>query len=346
MSKAANDKQQRSSRRGRAATASATREASNDVTRTPARPRAARGTRLTIDDSGRGTGPLDGGCIVRVQTLAEADGCTPVERRVAAALLADPQEVVWGSISGFAARSRVSEAAVSRFVRKLGYESFSQFKLALLSDLAPSGELVHDDVEVGDTVELVTDKVVTANIRAIEEARRSIDHVALSAALRLIGDASRIAFFGYGLSAVVAQDARHHFLRMSKEAVYVADSHEQIMWAAGCRRGDVLMMFSHSGTSRDLCDVAEIARERDAATVSVTNHGPSPLVSLCDVNLFTSSRATRYREESLSSRIAALTLVDALYVLVALEQGDELAGQRDKIRAALTRKRLHDEKGM
>ena len=267
------------------------------------------------------------------------ENLTAGQRRVGDAILSDPQSIILASIGELAARSLSSEAAVSRFARVLGYNSYAEFKLALSRDLVGATLAIHEDVEVGDGIGVVAQKVAAANIRAIEDTSRGLDIADLSAAAQVLTAASRIAFFGFGASATVARDARHHFLRTSKDTVSIDDAHEQVMWATSARPTDVVMLFSHTGTSRDLCDVAEIVRAEGAKVISLTNHGTSPLTKLADISLYTSSRETRYREESVSSRIAAMTIIDMLYVIVSLRNPDEQAGRRDKIRHAIRRKR-------
>lgn len=285
------------------------------------------------------TAVVDGAsCIARIQTMRE--GLTPGQRRVGDAVIDDPQGVVLASVGELARRSHSSEAAVSRFARVLGYQSYAEFKLALSRDLVGGAtQTLQDDVELGDEVAVVAEKVVAANIRALDDTYRGLEIATLEAAAKALIAASRVAFFGFGLSAVVARDARHHFLRTPKDTVAIDDVHEQAMWATAARRGDVVMLFSYTGRSRDLCDVAEAARGRGAVVISVTNHGPSPLVDRSDISLFTSSRETRYREGAVSSRIAAMTLIDILYVVVSLAQGDDQSDRRDRIRAAIQRKR-------
>jgi RpiR family transcriptional regulator, carbohydrate utilization regulator len=284
------------------------------------------------------TAVVDGAsCIARIQTMR--DSLTPGQRRVGDAVVADPHAVILASVGELAARSHSSEAAVSRFARVLGYNSYAEFKLALSRDLVGTTQAIHEDVDGADDVALVAEKVVAANIRAIDDTYRGLDVRTLEQAADALIAAERIAFFGFGVSAIVARDARHHFLRTSKDTIAVDDAHEQVMWATSARPGDVVLLFSHTGTSRDLCDVAELARAEGATVVSGTNHGTSPLTTRADINLFTSSRETRYREESVSSRIAAMTIVDILYVVVSLTQSDEQAERRDKIRHAIQRKR-------
>lgn len=268
------------------------------------------------------------------------ESLTRGQRRLADTVLDDPHGVILASVGELAIRSNSSEAAVSRFARVLGYVSYAEFKLALSRDLVGNTQAIHEDVEPGDGVGVVAEKVAAANICAIQDTRRGLDVPTLEAAAAALSAASRIAFFGFGASAAVARDARHHFLRTSRDTVGIEDPHEQVMWATTARRGDVVMLFSHTGASRDLCDVAELVRAQGAIVISVTNHGASPLTSRADLSLYTSSRETRYREESVSSRIAALTIVDILYVVVSMEHPDEQAERRDKIRQAIQRKRI------
>ena len=277
-------------------------------------------------------------CIARIQSMRER--LTAGQRRVGDTVLGDPHAVILASIGDLAARSASSEAAVSRFVRILGYGSYAEFKLALSRDLVDSTQAIHEDVDPGDDIIKVAGKVTAANIRAIEDTYRGLDMEDLGKAAEAISAASRIAFFGFGVSAWVARDARHHFLRTAKDTVVIDDPHEQVMWATSAKPADVLLLFSHTGTSRDLCDVAELARAEGATIISVTNHGTSPLADRADISLYTSSREARYREESVSSRIAAMTIIDILYVTVALEHSGEHAERRDKIRKAIHRKRI------
>jgi RpiR family transcriptional regulator, carbohydrate utilization regulator len=277
------------------------------------------------------------GAIVRIQSMF--DSFTPAERRVAEAVLADPQGLVLASITEVAARSNGSEAAVSRFARKIGYDSFAEFKLALSRDAAAPSEAIYGDVEVGDDAETVVAKVAADNIRAIDDAVRGVDQSALAEAARRISAANRVAFFGFGGSAVAAHDAINHFARVLGSAFHTADSHEQMVWTALAGPGDVLLLTSHLGTSPDLLDVAELAVSRGAFVIAITNHGNSALAELAQLNLYTSTREGRFREESLSSRIAMLTLIDVIYVLLALQRPEEMGERSEAIGVALEGRR-------
>ena len=63
-----------------------------------------------------------------------------------------------------------------------------------------------------------------------------------------------------------------------------------------------------------------LARGRRATTIAVTARHPSPLTDHADIVLLTTSSETRYREEAMASRIAQLSLLDSVYVAVAIRR--------------------------
>jgi DNA-binding MurR/RpiR family transcriptional regulator len=294
------------------------------------------------NDSAAAAAGNGAGAIVRIQSMF--DGFTPAERRVAEAVLADPESLVLASITEVADRSNGSEAAVSRFARKIGYDSFAEFKLALSRDSAPPSQAIYGDVELGDDPETVVAKIAADNIRAIDDSVRNVDEAALAEAARRIAAANRVAFFGFGGSSPAAADAMSHFVRVLGNAFHVVDSHEQTIWAALSGPGDVLVLCSHSGSSKELLEIAELAAARGAFVIAITNHGGSALAEAAHINLYTSTREGRFREESLSSRIATLTLIDVIYVLVALQRPEEMAERSEAISAAVADKRLPDKR--
>lgn len=289
----------------------------------------------TNAENGESTASIEGvGAVVRIQGMF--DDFTPAERRVAEAVLADPGALVLASITEVAERSNGSEAAVSRFARRLGYGSFAEFKLALARDAVPPREAIYGDIEVGDDAETVVAKVAAENIRAIDDAVRGVDHQALAAAARRISAANRVGFFGFDGTSTAAQDAVDHFARVLGNIFHAVDPREQMTWAALCGPGDVLLLTSHSGSSAELVGLAELAVSRGAFVIAISNHGSSALTGAASLCLQTSTRDSRFREESLSSRIATMTLVDVIYVLVALQRPEEMAERSAAIDAAIS----------
>ena len=79
----------------------------------------------------------------------------------------------------------------------------------------------------------------------------------------------------------------------------------------------MVFAISHSGSTKAVVDNTRLARENGATVISLSSHGKSPLTELADITLFTAAEETRYRIVALSSRIAELAIVDALYTYLS-----------------------------
>ena len=277
------------------------------------------------------------GCLVRLrETAAES---TPAERRLIAEILKDPQRVLHASAREIATASGISEATVTRFAQRLGYHGYPEFRIALSQDLAVPARMIHDEVDVGDDLATIARKVTAANIQALEDSLQILRIDALEAAVEALLRAERIFFLGIGGSGALAADTAHKFLRTGLNVFAIADTHEQLMHAALSGPGDAFVFISHTGATRELLEVAGIAKQRGAVLIAVTRYGRTKLGALVDIVLHTSSRETLYREEALASRIASLTITDILYVGVAIRRHAATIENLQAIRTAIARRR-------
>ncbi|MFP3488831.1 SIS domain-containing protein, partial [Staphylococcus sp. SIMBA_130] len=103
---------------------------------------------------------------------------------------------------------------------------------------------------------------------------------------------------------------------------------------------DVAVLISHSGTNKDMLRVADIARETGATTIAITNLATSPLSKKVDIPLYTVSQETDFRSEALASRIAQLSLVDALYVNIMIARKEKSKHSLQLMREAISSKRI------
>jgi RpiR family carbohydrate utilization transcriptional regulator len=190
---------------------------------------------------------------------------------------------------------------------------------------------VDDDDKAGDIVVKVVDNAVAALLRyrnaaAHQSVERAI--ATLAEAGRRSGQGARIEFYGVGNSGIVAQDAQHKFFRLGVTAHAVSDSHIQVMSATMLKPGDVAVVISNSGRSRDLLDVADIARRRGATVISITASG-SPLAldsrhsSSHSILLAADHPEDADRYSPMVSRLLHLMIIDILTTGVALRLGSD-----------------------
>ena len=113
-------------------------------------------------------------------------------------------------------------------------------------------------------------------------------------------------------------DAAHKFLRIGLNAVAYTDGHLQMIAVVSLTPEDVVIAFSHSGSSKDVIEAVKEAKERKATVMTVTKSGNSPVSKYADIRLFTRSQETKYRTYAIASRMAELTIIDTLYTGVSL----------------------------
>ena len=113
----------------------------------------------------------------------------------------------------------------------------------------------------------------------------------------------------------------------------------QAMSASLLEPNDVAIVITHSGSSRDIVDAIELAHEAGAASIVITSHFKSPVSHVASVVLSVNTLETNYRFEPMSSRIAHLSVVDAIAVGVTLRRQDAYMRSVEKTRRALVKKR-------
>lgn len=272
----------------------------------------------------------------------------PAEQRVAKLVLADPRSFASLPVTELAERSHVSKPTVVRFCRSVGYDGLADFKLKLAGSVNEGVPFVHravdDDDKPGDLVVKVIDNAVSVLLRYRNAAAGQAFERAIAALADAGRNGRRIEFYGVGNSGIVAQDAQHKFFRLGVHASAVLDGHTQVMSATMLEPGDCAVIVSNSGRSRDLLDVAEIARKKGATVIVITASG-SPLAMEAQHGQHHVLLAADHPEDAdryspMVSRLLHLTIVDILTTGVALRLGSaELRPMLQEIKKNLRLKR-------
>lgn len=267
--------------------------------------------------------PTDGTILATLRGILPS--LSPSEARVAQAAIDDPAGTAASTIKELAARCATSETTVIRLCRTIGFSGYPAFRLSLAAAAASSGddrEYLSGEILPDDTTEQVIRKVTGADAQAILETAEQVSTEALEAAAAAIGQAHRIDLFGAIASAFVAQDLQFKLHRIGLTCHSFADSHSAISSAALLGDGDVAIGLSHTGATPDTVRYLEVAAEAGATTIAITNHPRAAISQPAQITLTTAARETTFRSGAMASRIAQLTLVDVLFVLVAQQRVD------------------------
>jgi RpiR family transcriptional regulator, carbohydrate utilization regulator len=271
----------------------------------------------------------------------------PAEQRVAKLLLSDPRSFASLPVAELAERSHVSKPTVVRFCRSVGYDGLADFKRKLAGSVNEGVPFVHRAVDEDDKTSDIVVKVIDNAVSALLKYRNDAASHAFERAIVALTEAGkngrRIDFYGVGNSGIVAQDAQHKFFRLGVHATAVSDGHVQVMSATMLEPGDCAVIISNSGRSRDLIDVAEIARRKGATTIVISASG-SPLAQMgqggaAQILLAVDHPEDYDRYSPMVSRLLHLMVIDILTTAVALRLPGELRPMLQEIKKNLRAKR-------
>jgi len=256
------------------------------------------------------------------------------ERKVAEVILRDPKSATRYSIAALARASNVSEPTVNRFCRNFAATGFPDFKIRLAQSLASGTPYVSQNVEVDDSIDDFTDKIFLSTMASLDRTRQSISSTSLSQAIDILIQAKQIAFFGMGGSAPVAMDAQHKFFRFNIPVTAYDDFLMQRMVAAASGTGDAVVAISYTGRTREMVEVARIAKKQGASVVGITKAG-SPLAAECSVVLEVTTPEDTDMYMPMTSRIIQLTIIDVLATGVTLKRGTDFHDHLKRIKDSL-----------
>lgn len=264
----------------------------------------------------------------------QLDALSKSEKKVAIAVLKNPDLAVAGNISALAASAQVSEPTVVRFCRALGFDGWHEFKLKLAQTLALALPQADESPLQGDLAADLVNKICSRSINALLDLRNNLQPAAIEKALDVLARSSKIEFWGQGTSGIVAMDAQHKFFRSGVPTVAYSDPHIHAISAALLQKGDVVVALSQRGNSTALLHSVQLARRMGAEVIALSPSG-TPLADLATVLVPIDLRFNIDPYTPISARLAHLVVIDILAVGLALKRGPEFRKKMQNAQKAL-----------
>lgn len=246
------------------------------------------------------------------------DSFTDAEKKIADYLLQNPGEIIRLSITELSEITKTSDSSIIRFSRKLGYKGYHEMKLDIAQSMTGPTKQLHEDINELDSITQIKEKIFSSASSTILDTLYVLQDEEIEKAIAAITKARKIMLFGSGASAMVALDAQHKFLKIGISVHTYLDSHMQLMGSSMLSEDDVAIAISHSGANKDIISAIDLCRQAGTTVIAITNFSKSPLTKKADINLFTSSKETKFRADATASRMAQLTIVDVLVTGLAL----------------------------
>jgi len=258
------------------------------------------------------------------------------ERKVALAVLENPELTISENISALARSAQVSEPTVVRFCRAIGYDGWHEFKLKLAQGLALAPRGLDEAPLPDDLASDLIGKICGRSVNVLLDLRNNLDAQAVQTAIDLLASARKIEFYGQGSSGLVAADAQHKFFRSGVPTVAYSDPHIHAISAALLQKGDAVVAISQRGGSVALLHSVRLARDAGADIIAIAPSG-TPLAALATVLLPVDLPVDTDPYRPISARLAHLTVIDILAVGLALRRGPDFRRQMQSAQRALQR---------
>lgn len=239
------------------------------------------------------------------------------ERKVADFILENPSRASLMVINEIAEASGVSVPSVTRLARKLGYNGFLDFRVALASGSSSIESLKSEPIRSTDNDDAVIEKMFLASMRAMEDTLKALPRNKLSNLAEKAVRAKRIFVFGTASSEFLARDIAYQLNYMGYDATAVSDPMVMDVLSARFTVDDVFIGVSRSGRTKLLLDALKAAKANGAYTAFVSNYVNSPAANIADAFFCTSGVDDMKSITGRESNLTIHALFGALIVLMA-----------------------------
>lgn len=128
------------------------------------------------------------------------------------------------------------------------------------------------------------------------------------------------------------------FFRFNILVIYSDDVVMQRMSCINSTEGDVVVLISHTGRTKNLVEIARIARENDATVLAITSEN-SPLAAKPLTIILNVPEDTDIYMPMIS-RLAQLTIIDVLATGFTLRRGPKFRDNLRRVKEALKDSRI------
>lgn len=235
------------------------------------------------------------------------------ERKVADFILENPSRASLMVINEIADAAGVSVPSVTRLAKKLGYNGFLDFRVALASGSSSLESLKSEPIRMDDTDEAAIEKMFLSSMRAMEDTLKAMNRRKLAETADKCVEARRIFVVGIENSIIPAQELAMQLVSMGCDAAAVINPVMMDALSTRYTENDVFIGISRSGRSKVVLDALKAARAGGSYTAFISNYINSPASALADAFFCTSCvddvKNITGRESSLTMQALISTLV-------------------------------------
>lgn len=251
---------------------------------------------------------------------------TPTEKVIADFFLHNTEDDAFGYT--FAAKYvsqklHVSEAALSRFARKLGFHGYREFVYRY-------GETLKTHTDKTEDFPMPLLDVFSTYEQILTQTKASEHNETLTRVGKLLCTSDQIFVYGLGSSGLAAADFELRMLKIGTDIKAVTDYHQMVLNESRLKKGSLVIGVTLSGETAEIRDALLAAARKDAATVCITAGTDKPWFSqITEVLPAATVQGLEYGN-LISPMLPLLLELDLLYALCLTPKETQAGTQSNK----------------
>lgn len=257
-----------------------------------------------------------------LQTIRQQmDGFSKGQKRIAEYILSDYDKAAFMTAAKLGNTVQVSESTVVRFASELGYSGYPAMQKALQElirgRLTSVQRIRASEMEEGDLLS----RTMHRDMETINATIEGIDRTAFANVVEQLLAAEHVYILGVRSSAFLAGYLNFYLRLLMDNVILVQNSAAGEIYEQMVHIGpkDVLLAISFPRYSNMVIHAVDMAYERGAGVIAITDNGMSPLMPYATEALFVQCEALSY----VDSLAAPLSFLNALVLAVGLRKRQE-----------------------
>ena len=257
---------------------------------------------------------------------AEYDGLSLQLKKIGHYIEAHSNQIGLEGVQELARHCGVQPSAIVRFAKHFGFSGFSEmqalFREGISRQIAPGRNYrarIRDVIESGSrrlTSTEIAHEFIAGSLAAMQELQQTVDEQAFEAAVKLLAQTDCIWTTAARRSFPVAVYLDYALQHTEKRVNLISGVGSMYMGQVrSMRKGDTMLAISFAPYAEETLACVEIAKERGAKVIAITDSRMSQLARKADIALLVKDNAT-FGFRSLTSTMG---LAQSLFIALAYE---------------------------
>ena len=249
---------------------------------------------------------------------------TSAERKICDYLIENYEKIPQITAETAALGAGVAKSAVVRCSKSLGFSGFSALKSRVMSECIKNEKLNYCPyISPRDGHRQILSKVFAATVKTLNDTAESLDFDMAERLISKLSNAESIYIYGVGTSAILVNELQYQLLTLGYSAFAFSDAPTMAVSTMNLKKGNIAIGLSYSGRTSSVLETLKLAKQSGALTACITANSESPIMRLCDIPLAVYSDEINYPIEPMSARIAQISLINALIIMISSDNYEE-----------------------